>query len=109
MAVSGLLWEWGLPQGLLTGLVGDSGSGKSSVALAVAKPIIIPGERFPNGSECRQNGPILYADTESAQGVLGIRRLTQHVELGLDADPVVSGHDGLTERVGVVDGEKGQN
>ena len=60
-------WEHWLPDGFVTLLVGNSGIGKSLLALKIASSFVT-GCKFPDGSDYNGNtGCVLLCDTESSQ------------------------------------------
>lgn len=63
-------WEWlgWVPRGLLTLLVGASGSGKSALALALAARII-NGTEWPDGTKIGDSGLVVWCETENAQAI----------------------------------------
>jgi len=70
--VGPVAWEWAgwLPAGLLTLLVGESGAGKSMVALRIAASYLI-GWPWPDGTEFdgSKGGQILWVEAEAAQAL----------------------------------------
>jgi putative DNA primase/helicase len=70
-------WEWKgwLPKGFLTIVAGESGAGKSAVCLRLAACFTddLP---WPDGTPYRNNGPIVWCETEASQSV-NLDRITK--------------------------------
>ena len=62
------LWKGWIPKGLLTGLAGQPGVGKTTVGLQFAKTVATGGS-WPDGSP-QPPRPIVFVETESAQALL---------------------------------------
>lgn len=69
------LWPNWLPQGMITLLAAKPGTGKSMIALDLARRIIA-GEPWPDGNPCTRPGaPVIYIDGENIPGVHNERAL----------------------------------
>lgn len=63
------LWEPWLPVGLMTVLAGEAGEGKSAVALELSRRLMA-GDPMPGGGGSLPMETVVWADTESSQGIL---------------------------------------
>lgn len=62
-------WDKWLPKGLLTILAGESGAGKSALALRLCCPFL-RGDPWPDGSSYQgEQGAVLWCEAEAAQAV----------------------------------------
>lgn len=76
------LWPGWVPAGKLTILAGAAGTGKTTLALALAA-VITAGGRWPDGSECQERGNVLIWSSEDvADDTLVPRLIAAGAELG---------------------------
>lgn len=62
-------WEKWLPKGLLTILAGESGSGKSALALRICG-VFLRGDPWPDGTPYQgEQGSVLWCEAEAAQSI----------------------------------------
>jgi putative DNA primase/helicase len=69
--ITPVAWAWPdwLPYGLLTGIVGQSGTGKSALALRIAA-CFLRGDPWPDGAEFNGNtSAVLWCEAEAAQAI----------------------------------------
>lgn len=66
------LWKDWIALGVLTIFAAASGTGKSYIALDLARRVINDGQ-FPDGSQVLRSGPVLYVDAENAPSLYKAR------------------------------------
>jgi len=96
-------WEWEpwLPKGLLVELVGESGTGKSILALHIAG-CFLRGDPWPDGTPFTgKTGKVLWCEAESAQAI----NLERATEWGLPLENIIAPLDDPLTDVRVDDKE----
>jgi hypothetical protein len=62
------LWDYWLPMGMLTLLVGEPGIGKSALALGLVSSVI-RSDRLPDGALIQAAGKVVWVETEAGQQI----------------------------------------